>query len=290
MRYAHLYNAIHCEPWLITDAYHAALAQVLDSKLAGKITEWQEEAPKAESGAPLIPGASQFAPATLDSNGIATISINGVIAKGATAIEKACYGGTGPEDITASFLAASADPSVRGIIAILDSPGGTVGGVRETANVIASIQADGKKPVFAFTDGLLASAAYWLASGSSRIYAAPLANIGSIGVYVPWVDSSARAAMQGLKVDVIKDGIHKGAGYPGTSITEEQRSMLQSQVNEIGAAFRAHVTAWRPRVPAEAMQGQSFHGIQAAKQGLIDGIVENLEQVKAKMLDLVQAG
>lgn len=278
MRYPHLYNLVHFRPWLIQPAFHAAIAQVLEAHLEGRTTNHE---PRAENQEPFI--GSGFAPVTIDSDGIATIPIHGIIAKGASAFEKSCYGGVSPEDVTQSLAAATSNPNVRGVVLHVDSPGGTVGGVQETAEAIAGVQQAGRIPVFAHTDGMMASAAYWLSAGASRIYATRLADVGSIGVYLPWMDRTEQFAKEGVKVDLIKDGKHKGAGFPGTKLTEDDRARLQEDVNRIGAEFRAHVTHYRPRVARDTMEGQTFLGVDAAENGLIDGLASTLAEVKAKL-------
>lgn len=291
MRYAHLYHALHCQPWLILPSFHGSMAEVLDKHFT---TSGRIEISEADFKRPVmiggtIDGGSEFAPVSVDSNGIATIGINGIIAKGASAFEKSCYGGVSPSDISQSLDAAVSNPEVRGIVLDVSSPGGTVAGVMETGDHIASIQSQGQKPIFAFTGDLMASAAYWLSAGASRIYSTPLATVGSIGVYVPVVDSSHRARMQGLSVDVIKSGKHKAAGYPGTSMSDEARANLQDEVNKIGVAFRSHVSKYRPRVAASTMEGQTFLGSDAAENGLVDGLVNGIEQVKQRMDGLISS-
>ena len=45
----------------------------------------------------------------------------------------------------------------------------------------------------AYIDDCACSAAYWIASQASEVYANPTASFGSIGVYVVLIDSSAAA-------------------------------------------------------------------------------------------------
>lgn len=282
MRYPHLYELVHFRPWIILPSYHAAIADVLDRRLQGFPAEDSVSHQRPKLAADTLAGASEFAPATVDADGIATIQVNGIIAKGASAFEKSCYGGVSPEDISRSLAAAVGNPEVHGIVLQVDSPGGTVGGVPEAAEHIASVQASGM-PVFAFADGLMASAAYWLSAGASRIYSTRLADVGSIGVYVPWMDRTVQFAKSGVSVDVIKDGKYKAAGFPGTRLGEDDRARIQADVNRIGTDFREHVSKYRSRVPRSAMEGQAFLGVDAAEQGLVDGLVSGLSEVKAKL-------
>jgi len=160
---------------------------------------------------------------------------------------------------------------VTTILLDVDSPGGVVGGVPELADLIADV--DETKRVTAFTEGQMCSAAYWLACGAREIIATPSSEVGSIGVYMPWMDSTAAFAAQGVKVEVIKNtgGTFKGMGMPGTSLTDDQRAHLQDRVDEIFGMFADHVTANR-HTSTEAMRGQTFMGKSAKKAGLVDRV------------------
>jgi signal peptide peptidase SppA len=167
---------------------------------------------------------------------------------------------------------AATDAGVSAIVLAVDSPGGTVAGIAEAAQTIRDARA--VKPVVAFADGRMQSAAYWLASQADAIFATQSGNVGSIGVYAAFLDRSRAAEMQGVKVEVFKSGKHKGMGIPGTTLTDEQRQMMQADVDKIGAEFRAVVRAGRtPRTVAdEVMQGQSFSVADALANGLVDGV------------------
>lgn len=295
MRYPHIYHAVHFQPWLIMPAWHAAIASILQSRISDiQLDQYEKEVSSARentfasarpalaiAGEP-ISGSSPFAKATLDTEGIATIPVTGIIAKGASAFEKACYGGVGPEDIAQSLDAVTKRADVRGILMYFDTPGGTVAGVPEVADQIASIQQEGRQEIFSYTDSLQASAGYWLGAGANRMYATRLATVGSIGVYMPWLDRTEEFKKAGVTVDLIKDGKYKGAGYPGTKLSEADRERFQQEVYKIGDAFRSHVRTYRGRVKRESMEGQAMLATDAADAGLIDGIVASMADVKKR--------
>ena len=84
------------------------------------------------------------------------------------------------------------------VILDIDSPGGTVAGTPELGAAVAAL--NGQKPVYAFSSGLMCSAAYWIASQAEAIYATPSARVGSIGVVQTVIDNSARLHAEGIKV------------------------------------------------------------------------------------------
>jgi ClpP class serine protease len=81
--------------------------------------------------------------------------------------------------------------------------------------------------------------------------------------------------MAGIKPVIFRSGEHKAMGFPGTSLTEKERDMIQARVNEIGDTFRAMVRSGRAReIADEVMQGQAFTAPEALKNGLVDSIAD----------------
>ena len=209
-------------------------------------------------------------------DGTGVIPIAGVIGKGLSPIEKM----TGAVDVNAIADAIdefSANPQVTRIAFQVSSPGGTVTGVEELANKVRNIG----KPTMAYTDSEMASAAYWIASAADKVVASPSSTVGSIGVYMTIADMTEMAKAQGIKMVVIKSGKFKGAGIPGTSLSEEQVANLQQGVDEIHADFKASVLQTRKLVKAEDMEGQVFSGKQAAQRGLVTGLADSFSEAVA---------
>ena len=126
--------------------------------------------------------------------------------------------------------------------------------------------------------------AYWLAASTRAILATPSAEVGSIGVYVAHQDMSALAKAMGLVVSVFRSGKYKGAGVPGTSLSEDQAANIQSRVDSLAALFKSAVLTHRPGIAEETMQGQTFMGYQSAGVKLTDGLVNNYEDAKKIIL------
>jgi signal peptide peptidase SppA len=203
-------------------------------------------------------------------DGIGIIPVVGVIGKGLSPLEK-MMGAVDINDLSDQVDAMAADPAVEKIAFHVSSPGGTVTGVEELANKIRNLG----KPTMAYTDSEMASAAYWISSASDKVTASPSSTVGSIGVYMTIPDYSEAAKMAGIKMVVIKSGKFKGAGIEGTSLDEGQMANLQEGVDTIHAEFKEAVNMKRKMVKAEAMEGQTFSGKQAAAQGLVTGLADS---------------
>jgi signal peptide peptidase SppA len=204
---------------------------------------------------------------------VAVIPVHGIIASNTTEFDRWC-GCVDVADIAADLEnAASADAVVLDI----DSPGGMVSGTPELADMISAMGRS--KPIYAFTSAEMCSAAYWLgASASGGVFTTRTGNLGSIGVYMPFLDQSEYLQRMGLKVDLITSGKFKGMGAPGTSLTPDQREFLQTRVNDIAAMFGDHVTANRPSVSASLFDGRVFMGQQAVATGLADAVVRSMAE------------
>lgn len=212
----------------------------------------------------------------------AVIPVRGMISKGLTELESLC-GACDVHDIEEMLEECEKDDAIKTIILDVDSPGGTSVGVLELANRIKNCSKD----VISFTSSECCSAAYWLASqAGAGFYATPSSCVGSIGVYIAYPDCSEAYKMEGVKMDVIRSGLFKGAGIPGTSLDANQRKMLQDEVDEIHAEFKQSVKSVRSFVEDGSMEGQTFSGKKAAEAGLVTGLVNGFDE----MMESLNAG
>ena len=204
-------------------------------------------------------------------NGVAVIHVMGALSKNVAPIDNA-LGDTGYEQIAADLAAAVENPAVNAILLNVDSPGGAVVGCAECADAVKL--ASQSKPVVAFTDTMMASAAYWISSAADAIYATKSALVGSIGVISRVVDASSRLNQAGIKVETFTPEYAdlKGAGDPYTPMTRAQKSWYQSFVEDLGASFKGAVLENRGAVPDGAMRGQVLTGEKAKAANLVDEV------------------
>ena len=214
----------------------------------------------------------------------AILPVKGVISKNISELESLC-GACDIQDVEEMLEDCERDPSITTIILDIDSPGGTSVGVPELANRIKNCS----KKVISFTNNEACSAAYWLASQASEFYATPSSTVGSVGVYICFNDISKMFEMEGVKAEVIKSGIFKGAGIQGTSLDENQRKMLQDEVIDIHNDFKEAVKAVRSFVEDSSMEGQCFSGKRGAEAGLVTGLVNGFDELMESLNKQVAA-
>jgi signal peptide peptidase SppA len=192
--------------------------------------------------------------------------------------------GTSVQRLTARFRAGLADPTVKAIAFDVDSPGGSVYGVPELADEIRN--ARGRKPMEAVANSLMASAAYYVASGADRLWVTPSGEAGSIGVYATHVDLSEFFKLAGEKYTLVAYGENKVMGNPFEPLSEEARADMEKRVAEYGQQFDRDVAKSRG-VPVETVRKQMGQGLvfgakEAAQRGLTDGTA-TLDEVVARL-------
>ncbi len=231
----------------------------------------------ADRGA-YLSGAESDHPLLSVEDGIGVVAIEGPILRKPDVFARVFFGATSSEDITTALREAEQRPDVKAVFLNIDSPGGTVAGTPELAAAVASLNE--RKPVYAFSSGLMASAAYWVASQARAIYATPSARVGSIGVVQAVIDNSAALDKAGIKVEVFSVGKYKAMGAPGTPLTDDQRELISSNLAEIASEFHSAVLAKGRAIPAEALEGQTFSGRQAQRLNLAGMVPDRAEAMR----------
>lgn len=208
-------------------------------------------------------------------DGTAVVPIKGILTKEELPAWMSIFGivGTSYGRIRRMIAEAAASEKTQRIELRIESPGGQVSGVAETAEAIAAAAKDYE--VTATVEDLAASAAYWLASQADTITANPNAFIGSIGVYTVYGDWSKFAADLGVTIHVIRSGEHKGMGVMGAPITEAQIAAMQENIDRIAAHFTDAVASgrgWERDKAVELSTGRLWEATAAAELGLIDAV------------------
>lgn len=215
---------------------------------------------------------------------VAILTVDGVIAQRMNLMMQVS-GGTSSDLLRRDLAQALDDPQVKGVIAAISSPGGTVSGAAETADMIRAMR--GRKPMIAWTDSQMASAAYWIGSAFDAVYiSSDTTMVGSIGVVASHVDVSRAEENEGIKTTEITAGRYKRIASQFEPLTTEGRADIQAKVDYLYTAFVNDVAANRG-VPVEEVlsrmaDGRVFVGRQALAAGLVDG-VSTLEALIAKI-------
>ena len=259
--YPLIINKVFNEPWLIDTNTHCAIQQALINHIRGGQAKLFDGEEKTNESKPYqIVGQT------------AIINMFGVIGKHLSGLEMMC-GGLSLDKSTALINTAINDSAVENILLHFNSPGGTVTGVYEAGRFIS--EASQYKPIYAYTETQMCSAAYWLASKCSSIITTPSASIGSIGVYMALMDYSGKMEKDGVKLNLIKSGEFKAMGIK--PLTEAEQGILQARVEDIHEQFKTEVNEKR-NVSVEYMEGLTYTGKESINNDLADALVFSLSE------------
>lgn len=165
------------------------------------------------------------------------------------------------------------DDSAKGLLVIVDSPGGAVVPSESIHEAISRIRA--KKPVVVSMQTIAASGGYMVACAANRIFAYDSTLTGSIGVIMQSANVTPLLEKLGITPQVIKSGAYKDAGSPFRPMTGQDRRYLQDIVMNLRNQFVAMVARSR-NLPVDKVSaladGRVFTGRQARDLGLVDEI------------------
>lgn len=211
------------------------------------------------------PGPSMF-PGKGGKN-VAVISATGMLMK-----QRSSAGGTSTVQLRRDLQNAVRDPNVSAVLLAIDSPGGTTSGTMALANDIKA--ANRKKPVWAQIEDIGASAAYWIASQASQIFASvATTSAGNIGTYLVIRTKDDGEGKMQASARVFRSGALKGIGED--EITDEQAAHLQQHVDGINSHFLEAVAKGRglgKTAMSELADGRLLLANDAQAARLIDGI------------------
>jgi signal peptide peptidase SppA len=261
----HSFELIQDAPWAITRAKMDEINILVEQCLRGERLEFPQ-AMRGQSGNRAFEGYQV-------QEGVAVLPVYGVLAKRMNLMME-ISGGTSTELLARDFNKALNDPQVKAIFLDVDSPGGSVNGIQGLANLI--LTARGHKPVIAFADGQMTSAAYWISAAADMVVAQETAQVGSIGVIAMHYDRSEMDQKLGVKRTAIYAGKYKRAGGDEQPLAAEDREYLQDIVDDFYTIFLEGVAQARgldsETVHKKMGDGRIFVGKKALKAGLIDQI------------------
>lgn len=256
--------------WLITRRPWAMTADALSGLLAiatrARLAPADLTALESQLGRPL---ANTHVVTVRD--GIATIPVDGPLFRRADMFSK-ISGATDLETLALDLTTAKLEPSVRGILLHINSPGGEVDGVHELAAMIRD--ASQVKPVEAYIAGTGASAAYWLASAAEKITLDATAWAGNIGViaFIPKADGPGADGER----EYVRFVATRSPRKRPDPVTIDGAEQIQSVIDQVADVFIADAARYRgmseDELVAAGDDGWVRIGQAAVEHGLADAV------------------
>jgi protease-4 len=178
------------------------------------------------------------------------------------------------------------DPSIRGVIVRVDSPGGDAVASDEILEHLKRLSR--KKPVVFSMSDVAASGGYYMAMTGDPIVAYPGTITGSIGVIYGKVNLRGLYGKIGVNKEVLKRGQFADLDSDFQKLTPEGRARLRETIDFIYAGFLKRVSEGRKKKVEEiepVAQGRVWSGQRALGHGLIDatgGIDAAVELLRKK--------
>ena len=186
------------------------------------------------------------------------------------------------DSVIADLRRAERDPSVKAIVLRVDSPGGGVTASDEIRNEL--IKLTKKKPVVASFGALAASGGYYISAPTNKIVSNETTLTGSIGVITVIPNVQGLMEKLGVEVSVLTSGPHKDETTGLRPLTDADREILQSIVNESYERFVTVVSEGRKMSKDDVRRmadGRIYTGRQALDLKLVDEIGDLPEAIQA---------
>ena len=168
---------------------------------------------------------------------------------------------------------AKEDKNIKGILFVVNSPGGAVAPSVELAYAIKELKEI--KPVVVYASGVIASGSYYASIWANKIIANPGSMVGSIGVIMQGVNASELMEKIGVSTQTVKAGKYKESGTPTRKWFDYEEKQLQDVINDTYNMFITDVASARNldvknhTIFADA---KIFTSKQAKEVGLVDEV------------------
>jgi protease-4 len=182
-----------------------------------------------------------------------------------------------PNEVVDQLRRFADDDSIKAIIIHVNSPGGGVAASEEIYREVKRIRDEKKKRIVSSIQTVGASGAYYVSSGTNKIYADSGSVVGSIGVIAEWVNYGDLMRWAKLKPEILKVGEFKDTGDPTRELTPAERSYMQGLIDNMYGQFVQAVADGRHVKVSDIKpiaDGRVWTGEQALSMHLIDQIAD----------------
>ncbi len=168
---------------------------------------------------------------------------------------------------------AKEDKNIKGILFVVNSPGGAVAPSVELAYAIKELK--DIKPVVVYASGVIASGSYYASIWANKIIANPGSMVGSIGVIMQGVNVEELMQKIGVSTQTVKAGKYKESGTPTRKWTDFEEKQLQSVIDDTYNMFISDVANARNldiKNHTQFADAKIFTSKQAKEVGLVDEV------------------
>jgi protease-4 len=192
-----------------------------------------------------------------------------------------------PETVEKFMDTVEREGEIDAVLLEINSPGGTPVASERIAERFRS----SNLPVVGVIGDVGASGGYMIAAATDYLIASPMSDVGSIGVNMSFVEESEKNEEEGLTYVQLTTGKFKDIGSPNRPITEEEKKLLQADLDLVHNEFINIISDYRGLDRDEVValaDGASMPGIKALNAKLIDELGGRAEAttVFSKILEM----
>lgn len=176
-------------------------------------------------------------------------------------------------EVVSQIDKATKDDSIKGVLVIVDSPGGAVSPSVEVAYAIKRLKE--KKPVVVYAQGTIASGSYYASIWANKIIANPGSMVGSIGVVMEGANISELMNKIGISTQSVQAGKYKKVGTSDREWTDFEINELNKVIQGTYDMFTKDVADARGLDFSKRdlyANAHIFTASQAKDVGLIDSV------------------
>jgi protease-4 len=207
---------------------------------------------------------------------LAVIHLNGIISEYDQRNTLWGYGESPVSGVVNRLEFVRSDPTIAGVLLVIDSPGGGVTASDVLFNRIMRFREETGIPIVTLMKQVAASGAYYVAVASDEIVAYPTTTTGSIGVILYGFNVSGLMEKYGVEYVAVKSSAHKDTLSPFKPVDEAEVEWMQRVVDRMLERFIDAIDEGRENLSREEIEGLAdgrvYLAPDAVDLGLIDGI------------------
>lgn len=205
---------------------------------------------------------------------------------GSLSMEYSWWSGTSYKEVYHKLAKIREDDSIKGVLFLINSPGGEVQGLFELTDMIYEFS----KPTYSYVSGLSASAAYAIAASTKRILGTEAAFHGSVGCMAVYTDFSKFWSEMGIQE--IQFVSSQSPNKNLDPATEPGAAAVQKEIDQLADIFISKLAKYRNVTTQNVLdnfgKGACLISNDALKAGMIDG-VGNIQAAITSMRTMLES-
>lgn len=210
------------------------------------------------------------------SGNVAVIDVQGVITSSPDSVFSTSIASS--TNIVRLIEKAAKDSSIKAIVFMINSPGGSAVASDEIATAVTAAN----KTTVAVIREFGTSGAYWIASATDHVIANKASFTGSIGVRASYLEFPALLQEYNVTYRRLVAGKYKDMGSPFRELSSEEQQIFQETLDQLHDIFIREVAQNRNMSYDDVKKlatGIFYTGLQAKELGLVDELGGKKEAV-----------